>query len=121
MSNYPPGVTGNEYEIAGGEEVELTVTVSCDNKECAQYGIDIDDQEVLAEAYGGVVSYGLGLPSMRDNLLIRARRVRVGQSRLRGLGRLRSSIAWSFSRAWYHSYRDNDHRRPGPVMGSCGI
>ena len=22
MSNYPPGVTGNEYEIAGGEETE---------------------------------------------------------------------------------------------------
>lgn len=23
MSNYPPGVTGNEYEIAGGEESEV--------------------------------------------------------------------------------------------------
>ena len=28
MSNYPPGVTGNEYEIAGGEETEDTILLA---------------------------------------------------------------------------------------------
>jgi hypothetical protein len=62
MSNYPPGVTGNEYEIAGGVETELTITASCENTECAEYGADVDDQEVLAEAYGGTVTYDWDCP-----------------------------------------------------------
>jgi hypothetical protein len=66
MSNYPPGVTGNEYEIAGGVETELVVTVACGNAECTEYDADIDDQEVLAEAYGGTVSYDWICPACEE-------------------------------------------------------
>lgn len=62
MSNYPPGVTGNEYEIAGADEVELTVSACCDNKTCAEYSKDVDDQKVTAEVYKGVVYYSWDCP-----------------------------------------------------------
>ena len=42
--NYPPGVTGNEYEIAGPDwEVEVT-------GECPSCG---HDDSLLAQGYGG--------------------------------------------------------------------
>lgn len=47
--NFPPGVTGNEYEIAGGE---WTVEVrECDNNECNF------DGEVDCEYYGTRITW----------------------------------------------------------------
>lgn len=45
LSNYPPGVTGREYEIAGPDaEWTETKTAYCTNEECSEF-----DQEVEAE------------------------------------------------------------------------
>jgi len=48
-SNYPPGVTGNEYQIAGADhEFSDEREVSCDNEECSEYenyfeaGVDVE-------------------------------------------------------------------------------
>ena len=45
MSNYPPGVTGNEYEIVGPDEEweEMRYCPTCDTKTegmCQSYGSD---------------------------------------------------------------------------------
>lgn len=43
MSNYPAGVTGNEYQIAGADaEYTDERTVSCWNDECSQFEIELD-------------------------------------------------------------------------------
>lgn len=47
LSNYPPGVTGNEWQIAGGKE--LTVTRECKGTEARVYPACLVDQ--LAQGY----------------------------------------------------------------------
>ena len=43
MSNYPPGVTGNELEIAGPDaEYTSERTVSCWNDECSQFEVELE-------------------------------------------------------------------------------
>ncbi len=51
MSNYPPGVTGNEYEIAG-PDAEFTDerSVHCQNEKCVEYDIE-KEEEVDIQAY----------------------------------------------------------------------
>jgi hypothetical protein len=54
MSNYPPGVTGREYAIAGADwEKEMSVTTHCTNKDCEWHNEDQDLDNVLVEAYAG--------------------------------------------------------------------
>lgn len=45
LSNYPCGVTGNEYEIAGGEAQTV-------NRECkgTGYVVDFDDPDLVTES-----------------------------------------------------------------------
>jgi hypothetical protein len=51
VSNYPAGVTGNEYQIAGADaEYTEERTVRCDNEECSQFEIEID-AEVDIQSY----------------------------------------------------------------------
>lgn len=53
MSNYPPGVTGNEYEIAGPDaEWEETKEVACDNDECPDFEKE-HEEELLLQSYRG--------------------------------------------------------------------
>lgn len=42
MSNYPPGVTGHEPQVAGYDERDATRAVSCTNDECARFEIELD-------------------------------------------------------------------------------
>jgi acetone carboxylase gamma subunit len=46
LSNYPPGVSGNEPEIAGGHEFSNVRTHACDNESCSQYGVEDVEAEV---------------------------------------------------------------------------
>jgi hypothetical protein len=49
---YPPGVTGNEYAIAGAErEWTDTRTVKCQNEDCIDYAQRVDAEVDLA-SYG---------------------------------------------------------------------
>lgn len=42
-SNYPPGVTGMEYEIAGPDvEYDTTIINWCPNEDCSLYNQDQD-------------------------------------------------------------------------------
>lgn len=42
-SNYPDGVTGNEFAIAGADkEWEDERTVACQNEECADFEYEVD-------------------------------------------------------------------------------
>lgn len=50
MSNYPPGVTGNEWQIAGGVDVTLQVT-------CGTVGFDVLPQPMVDEMVGTVREY----------------------------------------------------------------
>jgi hypothetical protein len=49
MSNYPPGVTGNEYEISG-PDWEGTLEVKCPNQE-AQLEVVSKEMSVLLDRY----------------------------------------------------------------------
>lgn len=52
MSNYPPGVTGRELQIAGPDaEYTGERTVSCWNEDCTQFEIE-RDEEVDIWSYG---------------------------------------------------------------------
>jgi hypothetical protein len=42
MSSYPPGVTGNEPEIAGYPERDTTRTMQCTNESCELFETDAD-------------------------------------------------------------------------------
>ena len=43
MSNYPPGVTGNEYEIAGPDAEWTDIKeVYCNNDECADFEKELE-------------------------------------------------------------------------------
>lgn len=62
-SNYPPGVTGNELEIAGPDsEKEATQEVVCYGDDCALCG---DEQEVegMEWTYGGTIYFDWKCPS----------------------------------------------------------
>jgi hypothetical protein len=62
-SNYPPGVTGNELEIAGPDsEKEATEEVVCYNDDCALCG---EEQEVEGEewTYCGMIYFDWKCPS----------------------------------------------------------
>jgi hypothetical protein len=51
MSNYPAGVTGNEYQIAGADaEYTGERIVRCGNDECVKFDIELDEQ-VDIESY----------------------------------------------------------------------
>jgi hypothetical protein len=51
MSNYPAGVTGNEYEIAGADaEYTDERIVRCDNEECPKFEVELD-AEVDIQSY----------------------------------------------------------------------
>lgn len=53
MSNYPPGVSGNEYEIAGPDaEYTEERTVECWNDECSLFELD-QTVEIDLSAYRG--------------------------------------------------------------------
>jgi hypothetical protein len=57
MSNYPPGVSGNEYEISGPDaEYTADRTVQCWNEACAVFETDqevsIDLQAYRGEEWG---------------------------------------------------------------------
>lgn len=60
MSNYPPGVTGNEYAIAGGTAVRGTVTREVSH-ECPEDRfeeefegeVEVDDVEVYGYTFTG--------------------------------------------------------------------
>ena len=55
--NYPPGVTGNEYEIAGPDnEGEEKMDVECANDECEKFDV-LQEVEVSAESYRGSATY----------------------------------------------------------------
>lgn len=50
-SNYPDGVSGNEYAIAGADkEWEDERTVACQNEDCADYQVN-KDLPVYLESY----------------------------------------------------------------------
>ena len=52
MSNYPAGVTGNEYEIAGADaEYTEYRADSCDNEECTAFEVEDVEVEVDIESY----------------------------------------------------------------------
>jgi hypothetical protein len=62
MSNYPPGVTGNEYAIAGPDsDWEEKMDVKCENDECEK--VD-EPQEVVVsgESYAGTNYYTWDCP-----------------------------------------------------------
>ena len=51
--NYPPGVSGNEYEIAGPDaEYTAERTVQCWNDECSLFELD-QDVSIDLSAYRG--------------------------------------------------------------------
>lgn len=53
LSNYPPGVTGREYEIAGPDSEWTEVReVSCSNDECADFEKEIE-VDLEMESYRG--------------------------------------------------------------------
>jgi hypothetical protein len=53
MNNYPPGVTGNEYQIAGpSREWEVKMDVECLNDECEKFDV-LQEVDVEGEHYGG--------------------------------------------------------------------
>jgi hypothetical protein len=61
MSNfgwdYPPGVTGNEYQIAGpSREWEEKMDVECLNDECEMFDVP-QEVEVSGESYRGTNTY----------------------------------------------------------------
>ena len=57
MSNYPPGVSGNEPEIAGYPEREITRTMQCTNELCELFEIDADVEGVEYLWGGGQASF----------------------------------------------------------------
>jgi hypothetical protein len=57
MSNYPPGVTGREYEIAGADaEWTETKTVHCQMEDCPRFEeeveVELDLQSYRGEWWG---------------------------------------------------------------------
>lgn len=42
MNDYPPGVTGNEPEIAGYPERDAVRQVECDNDDCHMFEVPVD-------------------------------------------------------------------------------
>lgn len=53
MSNYPSGVSGNEYEISGPDaEYTAERTVQCWNDECSLFELD-QDVKIDLSAYRG--------------------------------------------------------------------
>ena len=53
MSNYPPGVTGSEPEIAGYDEKDGLQEVECGNDPCT-YALEVGTSEVYSH---GIVTW----------------------------------------------------------------
>lgn len=49
---YPEGVTGNEYEIAGGYEFTRERGDTCENETCEAFGVEDVEVEVDITRYG---------------------------------------------------------------------
>jgi hypothetical protein len=63
FSNYPPGVTGNELEIAGPDsEKEATQEVECRNDDCELCDIP-QEVEGMEWTYGGTIYFDWKCPS----------------------------------------------------------
>jgi hypothetical protein len=61
-SNYPPGVTGNELQIAGPDsEWEEDMDVECQNDECEMFD-ETQTVEVSAWSYHGSATYNWDCP-----------------------------------------------------------
>jgi len=61
--NYPAGVSGNEYQIAGPDAyLEVTETVLCVNHDCKMFEVE-QELEFEAEAYGGEISGNFTCPT----------------------------------------------------------
>lgn len=77
MSNYPPGVTGNEFEIAGPDR-EVTETRECEAQDQHFHVLTRDGRNALAEL-GGIVAEvhdsGTVHPTTFDAILSVTRRV----------------------------------------------
>lgn len=65
-SNYPPGVSGNEYQISGPED-EYTDDreVSCGNDECSEYDKTLE-VEVDIELYRGTETFKWQCPNCKS-------------------------------------------------------
>lgn len=67
MSNYPAGVTGNEYEIAGPDaEWSETREVSCSNDECTAYEKEIEVEADIS-SYRGEAWFSWECPTCKMN------------------------------------------------------
>jgi predicted RNA-binding Zn-ribbon protein involved in translation (DUF1610 family) len=60
---YPAGVTGNEYQIAGGHEFDTVRPSFCDNEECKMYGVEDVEAEVEVELAHGTEYYSWTCPT----------------------------------------------------------
>ena len=59
MSNYPPGVTGYERQIAGDHEMEESLTVDeCQHEDCDFEGGEADGTVYNHETFEWVCPYG---------------------------------------------------------------
>lgn len=68
MSNYPAGVTGNEYQIAGADSQYSQVRADyCDNEECKMFEVEDVEVEVDIEAYRSEEFYKWTCPTCKES------------------------------------------------------
>lgn len=66
-SNYPPGVSGNEYQIAGPDTSTTDLReVSCETEDCANYD-NYHEVELDIESYGGIEYYTWVCPNCQTS------------------------------------------------------
>jgi hypothetical protein len=60
---YPAGVTGNEWQIAGGSEFDAVRPEACYNEECKMFEVEDVEAEVEIEAVHGMEYYEWKCPT----------------------------------------------------------
>jgi hypothetical protein len=60
---YPEGVTGNEYQIAGGSQFDGVRAESCYNEECKMFEVEDVEAEVEIEYYNDTEWYEWKCPT----------------------------------------------------------
>jgi hypothetical protein len=66
-SNYPAGVTGFEYQIAGGHEFDTVRPDSCGNEECKMFEVEDVEAEVEVELAHGTEYYSWTCPTCKES------------------------------------------------------